>query len=505
MSGPMTGRHLGRALADIMHDARVAAGTKLIAAETDHRAAYHTSFMEQVEQDLAPTMRAMFQEMYDHPDCPPEARAYLGPMLHPEHQGQFILTVLGLLGLGLSGPSAAAAGWTQRLQNLSRAAHGELNLTPDQAAEGVLKGQLDHGYAAEQARTAGMHADTFDALIALTGDPPGPQELMEALRRGYIDEGRFSHGIREGRTRDEWIDVLLKLRFAPPAAGLAISAAVQGHLDDAASRRHVEEAGIDPSNYDWMLATAGRPPGAQEMIQLLRRHKVTPDVVRQAIRESDIKNKYIDAIIELAEVVPPQRTVVSGLRQGAVDEAQARTWLEELGYPAAAVDMLIKEAHSTKSTSVRDLTAAEVVSAYVDGLTDRARATSTLEAMRYSPDAAGELLALADAKRENALLNASIRRVHSAYVGHRIDAGTAGTRLDALHMDAGSRDQALKLWAEERAANVRPLTEAQVVALHKAGILTDADFIARHVQMGYTPDDAALLLQLHPGPQTTGA
>lgn len=496
MSGPMTGRHVGRKLADLMHDARVAAAHKIIPAEVAHRAEYHRAFMEATEQELAPTIKAACQHVLDDETIPEEAKAMLRGAMEPEHQGQFFLVVASIIGIAMSGPAAAAEGLLQILKMNSLKRWPNVPLSPDQMALGFIKGEVTGQELVDEAVWSGVSAQRAVLLSRIAGEPPGPQQLGEALRRGYIDTERFAHGIRQGRIKNEWIDVMERLRFAPPSAGEAIAAAVQGHLSPDDSRRHFAEAGIDPGNWQWMFDTAGRPPGAQEMIQLLRRGKVDEATVRQAIRESDIKNKYIDAIVELQHVVPPQRTVVSGLRQGAVDDAQARTWLNQLGYPPAAVDMLVKEAHSTKGTNAREISLAETLSLYNEGLVDRGRAHAMLVALRFDDASAEELIQLADVMREHKVVAASVARVRSAYLGHKIRRNEASTALDALHMDGPSRDHALALWDIEHTTQVRHLTEAQVVKAWKKGALTDEQFVERHLAMGYTEDDARLLLAI---------
>lgn len=496
MTGPPTGRHVGAKLSALMHDARVAAAERIIPAETAHRAEYHKAFMEQVEQDLAPTMRAMFQDIHDDPECPEQAKAFLGPLMNPEHQGQFFLTVLALLGIGLAGPQAAAAGWVQRLQNASLHAHGDLRLSPEAAALAVVKGVAGVDAMYDEARYAGMTRDIFNGLVEITGEPPGPQQLGEALRRGYIDTERFAHGIRQGRTRNEWIDVLERLRFAPPTPGEVIAGAVEGHLDEADARRRLGEAGIDPDNYGWLYETAGRPPGTQEMLQLLNRGLVSEAEVRAAIRESDVKNKYTDAILHMRDHLLPQRSLVSMVRHGVIDDADARSRLSKLGIDAAAQDALVKEAHSTKGTGARELSIGETLSLYNEGLVDRPRAHGMLVALKFDDASANELLGLADVQRAHKLIAASVTRIRSSFVGHKIDAAQARTALDALHVETATRDHAIELWTTERGSNIKHLTEAQVAKAWNKGLIDDAGFVSRHLAMGYTEDDARLLMAL---------
>jgi hypothetical protein len=493
VTGPPTGRHIGARLADLMHDARVAAAERIIPAETEHRAAYHRAFMESVEDEYAPMMRDVLGQVLEHPDCPDEAKAFLGPLLGPEHQAQFFLTLVGLLGLGLAGPQAAAAGWVQRLQNLSLHTHGDLKLTPAEAALAVIKGVAGLESMADEARYAGMTGDTFNGLVEITGEPPGPVQLMEALRRGFIDAGRFDKGIRQSRVRDEWVDVLTALRYAPPGPGEVVAGYLKGHLSEQDAAHRLSEAGIDPSNLDWLYLSAGRPPGVQQMLELWNRGAASQADVEMAVRESDIHPKWTPKILEMRRYFPPPRTTVAMLREGAVDDATARTWLAAHGVNGPDQDAYLKGAHSGRATSVKEITAAEALEFYTLGGIGRTQAADQLAALHYTPAAVADLLALTDIRAANRLTAAKVGKVRTAYDGHKIDRPSASNALDALSIDTPTRDRLLAQWDTERDVNVRHVTEAFLVKAAKAGAITKQEFIDRHTAMGYTADDAELL------------
>lgn len=66
--------------------------------------------------------------------------------------------------------------------------------------------------------------------------------------------------------------------------------------------------------------------------------------------------------------------------------------------------------------------------------------------------------------------------------------------LDTAGVQANQRDYLLAYWDIELAANVKLLTEAQIVKAVKLKLISFADGSDRLLALGYEPEDAALLL-----------
>ena len=106
------------------------------------------------------------------------------------------------------------------------------------------------------------------------------------------------------------------------------------------------------------------------------------------------------------------------------------------------------------------------------------------------------MLKTADFKREQRTFNTAVGVVRSKLVGHHIDRGTASAMLDGMGVVATQRDFFLGFWELEAAANVRSLTEAQIAKAVKDQIITADDAAERLIRMGYSADDATLLLAM---------
>jgi hypothetical protein len=66
--------------------------------------------------------------------------------------------------------------------------------------------------------------------------------------------------------------------------------------------------------------------------------------------------------------------------------------------------------------------------------------------------------------------------------------------LDAIGMPATQREYLLRLWVLEESANVRTLTEAQVIKALKDQLISVEDAAGRLVAMGYSETDVSILL-----------
>lgn len=502
MSAPKGGS-LGRSLASILADTTLKTRAAAQPAEHAARDRFVTSLMERWEHELAPTAQAIVGEALADPNTPDDVKAMLGELVAPSNQTTFLLQLLTLPFALFALCGAVQAANVDYFTTWSRERRPVLPLTPAELALAVLKGELDEGQAAGEAKKSGIDNERFAKIIGITGEPPGLQQLLEAFRRGYIDEGRLDHGIRQSRVRNEWIDVMHALRFAPVGPGEVLAGAVQNHLSPDDARRRLGEAGVDPENFGWLYETHGRPPGVQELIELWNRGDATQGDVEQAIRESDIKNRYIPLILKMRRRLMPERTVVSGVGKGVLTRDQGLDHLLKLGFNVEDATALVDEAHHDKTQRHRDLAEGQVVAGYIDRFVTRPDAHAVLVTLGYDDHEADFLLDLADHQRERRFTEAAVNRVHSRYVGHHIDKAKAGGTLDALNVTANQRDDLLKLWDLERDANIPQLTVAQLEGALRRGLIDEGEFVARVEGLGYTEDDAWVLIGLSsPAPKT---
>ncbi|HEY6278454.1 MAG TPA: hypothetical protein VIX86_19235 [Streptosporangiaceae bacterium] len=372
-------------------------------------------------------------------------------------------------------------------------------ISPADAALAVLRTNITQAEGEHLAAMSGISAADFAILIGNTGEPLALESLLEAFRRNFIDQARLDRGIRQSRVRNEWIDVAHALRYRPMSAADAVDAAVQGHLTLAEAKAKAEQDGLEPGDFDALYLTAGEPLSRTEMQALYNRGLVTADEVAQAIRESRVKDKYIPDALKLHVRLPEARQVVAMITHGAATKAQAAQLLTEIGYSAEVAGLLIAEGTNARVTGSHALTMANVEVLYKDKLITAAHAAELLHHLGYDDADAAYLMAIWDFAAGVAITRQAIGMVRGKYVARLIDWGIAAGMLDQLNVAATARDNYHRVWDIERQTVIRTLTEAQNVAAHKAGLLTGPEALARLANLGYSDDDAHLLLGVAPG------
>jgi len=411
--------------------------------------------------------------------------------------GGFFTRLAGLLGLALGGGQAAATAELEQLRQDSFVAEGMVTpLTAADAAAGVVKGHLTPGDGAGEAALNGVSSARFEKMTEITGNPPGPETLLEMLRRGFIDEGRVVEGIKQGLIKNEWAASLLALRDAliPPAT--LVEAAVEGHISQAVMAESLAEWGLGAVASRVMFETAGQPPGVMEMLGLLNRKVIGEATVDAAIRESHYKDKYLDAVKQLRFYIPPVRSINTLLVHGAITAARAAELYADRGMRPDDIAAYIASASHAKTASHKMLAVSTVQELFEARAIPHDEAVTFLEALGYDDAEAAFVLEVADLRRVKRLHDQAIGIIRTRYVGRKIGNAQAAASLDTLAVPTDERSQLLAIWALERDASPRLLTEAQLATAFRHGLIARADFVRRVRAIGYDEEDANLLAEL---------
>src|SRR5574337_542374 len=367
----------------------------------------------------------------------------------------------------------------------------------------LLRGSISEARARQVADLNGISHDDLGVIVDNTGEPPAVEELLGLWRRGAIGEAELERGIRQSRVRNEWIPAVKQLGIIPPSPADALDAYLKGQIGEGTAKQRFEQAGGDPTWFQTAYDAAGEAPSPVEAGEMANRGLIPwtgtgPGVVsfEQAFLEGPWRNKWLKPFRAVVEYLPPPRTVTALLNEGAITVAEAQDLLQKTGLTPELAKAYTLESSHTKTRKQRDLTVSQIETLYRDQAIDQATATAMLVSLGYDDTEAAFIVTTVDFQRISTALSQAVGAVHTAYTNHRIDRATASGQLDGLQVPAGQRDQLLTVWANERATRVRVLTEAQVHAAFKKGILDQDGAMTRLVQMGYSDQDAAILLQL---------
>lgn len=371
------------------------------------------------------------------------------------------------------------------------------NIVPSPAdlADMVVRGIKSEGAAAAAAAQSGVPASDFNDLTLLTGEPPGLQQMLEGYRRGFINRAELERGIRQSRYRDEWIPLLEKLRYVPISVADAVNAVVQNHISQSEAASIADQNGLEPGAVNTLIETAGEPLSRTEMSDLVNRGQATEAEFVQAMRESRVKDKYIPLAFELRRRIPPAREISTALSHGAVDQPTAIRKIMDYGYSQQDAEIIVKSAaHVKVATHKANITSA-IVSAYEEFLITEAEALKLIQQMGYDQAESDFIIQGANYRQSARITSQAVTSIRSHYVSRRISRQTASGDLDALGVPSANRDYLLRIWDLEQSVNVKVLSEAEIVKAVKKSLITADDGLARLEGLGYSADDAALLLE----------
>lgn len=387
----------------------------------------------------------------------------------------------------------------------------ELAFEPLGIADSVdawLRGHMTREQVLKHLTDNGLLAADHEFALSNAGNPLGLEQLLEAYRRRFIDRDRFITGFRESRYRDEWADTALELRHSPMSTADAVEASVQNWITKDRAKSIAEENGLLPADFDPLWLTAGEPLSRTELNQLYNRGLVGLPEFRQALRESRLKDRYIDQAIQLHVRQPQVFEVIRGITDGLIGARRGQELLEEQGYTAEVSAMLIGIGEATSTGGHKQLLAAQIQTLYSDRIIDRDCAWELLHQLHYSDPSATVLIELADFNRQHKILASGVAAIRSHYLTYRITDLEAQADLIALKLPPATVELYLEVWKLDRLAHPKQLTEAQLVKAARMNLLKPQDNLTadqwtaanqlegcnRLVQLGYSPDDAQLLL-----------
>jgi hypothetical protein len=395
--------------------------------------------------------------------------------------------------------------WAPVIKALSEAL-----LSPADAASAVVRGFLSAADGQAVAAKSGVSSATFETLVQLSGDAPGPQQLAEALRRGAIPESgsgpgsiAFDQGIAEGRLANKWAPVIKDLAKEWPTPTAALAAQLKGAFSGDEGKALYAKLGGDLQFYDWLLFSEGSAPTPDQAALMARRGIIPkdgtgPDAVsyEQAFLEGPWRDKWSPAFWAVSQFIPTAREVITLLKDGAVDKPTAAAWMKRAGADDTTTAAFIAEADTSLLSDYKGLTTSAVLGMYYNRLITPADATSILESLHVSAEAAPLMLAYADLQRAIAATNSAVGRVGSLYAARKITVETAKQSLLSLQVPAAAVQEIITVWQLENSINVKLLTQSEIVDAWVYGIMTQDEAVTELTNIGYTPYDAWVLLSV---------
>lgn len=399
--------------------------------------------------------------------------------------------------------STATEPFQQELRNKVNSDNPVVPLSPAEVADMVRRGYKTLADGITEAAKSGIKREDLASMIAARETIPPVGDLISLWKRGILADDRLNQALTKLGVDDAWLSTFRELAVQPPTPFDILDAYLEGQVEHDEAVTLYKKFGGDPNYFDLLYNTRGSAPTPTEAANMANRGIIPwsghgPDSVafEQAFLEGPWRNKWLEPFRKAAEYFPPPRTITAMYHEQALTKDQALSYLEKQGLsPELAASYLIAGSNR-KTQKTKDLAESTIVKLYIDKAVSRDDASSMLQQIRYTADEADFILLIADLQRIQHFTEVAINAVHTQYVGHKIDAAKASTTLDNIGIAADQRDTLVALWNLERGAKVAIITAAEVrKAVHKS-LITEEEGLTRLANLGYSPEDAKLYLQL---------
>jgi hypothetical protein len=334
-------------------------------------------------------------------------------------------------------------------------------LTPAELAQARQRGFIDQARQYQEANLQGVTDERAEIQFKSAGLPPPTERALSMWRRGIINEAEFKQTIVEGNEKLKYQDEEAALFRALLTPGQIVNQHLRGWRSFAWMEGRLADYGYNAEDSLDLFQGQGRPISTRQVFIGQRRGgryngptaDIDPAILKQ-LEESNIRPEWYD-LADAQKESYPSAFVIRGLAtSGALDPAQTRRVLMEIGWPVWLIDAVVT--FWTGATAGAPAAGPRVKSAQTSAITE----------------------------------------IRSAFLIGQADEAQARDWLGRIGVDGTEIDGVLPIWHVMREIPQKGLTASQIRKAYKSlpAQWPRARALDELQLLGLTPDDAATIL-----------
>ena len=425
-----------------------------------------------------------------------------------------IMAILGGAAMGLGTANAFPPFGRMMQHTMNKAIPNEI-LDVDTALLLNIREKIDKGMFNNELRSRGFDDTKINQFIELTHQLLGIQELITLWRREKIADGaltlRAKHiGWNEGDVQN-WQDIF---EFRPnvqdvihfavrevysPEISTAFGQFEGADAVASAADKDLKAAGVTKDTLAKYWAAHWDLPSVQMGYEMLHRGVIDEATLDMLLKALDVMPYWRDKL-KLISYNPLTRVDVRRMHKlGILSDADLVKAYKDLGYDATnaqrLADFTIKYNQDTEASEKtnkditidkeKDLTKADIITGYRDGMFSVTEVSDSLASLGYSQDEVDYYITRADFERDKDLTNEQLKYYQDAYVSGVKSYNDTVDALGKLGLE-GNRIAALfAVWDLKRAARVQKPTKAEILTFLRKKIIDQQTAIDELKGQGY--------------------
>mgnify|MGYP006275964057 CR=1 FL=1 len=374
-------------------------------------------------------------------------------------------------------------------------------------------------------RALGYRTEDATAAWRAHWDLPSPTQAYEMLHRGLITQDELADYLKQADYAPRWRPLLEKISFNPITrtdAKRAYKIKAPG-FDEARLKQAYKDLGYSDADADLLVQFTRQDVGEEakqerelitgpvrtQAVNMYRARRITEAELRKTLGDlgygTEIQDRYV-AEIDFARQVEQREDIAAALKgayvKGLRSRDDTRTLLLNGGWPEAAVDDvlapwdLLRQATELQphQAAQRDLTQAQLVTAYADGLLDRTETFGKLKALGYDDTESETLLALQDYKLAQDDVKARTENVRLNFLRYAYSEAEASTELTKIGLPTLKVRNLVMQYAREREKATPDFTIATLEGMVKTGVMPEDVADTYLARQGFLPEMRYYLL-----------
>ena len=363
---------------------------------------------------------------------------------------------------------------------------------------GIFRDPADEARIRSELAKHGYNNERIDTLIKTSKSIPSPDEYKRLFLRGEISDAELTAGYKKYGFTDSEITHLKTLFYPIPNYPDLVRMAVRevfypdyvseyGLLDELPGQflEYAKKQGLSEEWSKHFWAAHWELPSILQGFEMLHRDVITSEQLDSLFMAVDIMPWWRDKL-EAISYNPLTRVDVRRVfKMGIIDREQVlRTYLD-LGYNDEKAEWLTKFTEMQNTETDRDLTKAEVLSAYDKAIINYDTCKNMLLDLGYSDDEVSILISVKDYQKVKEIKARELKRIQKYYLAGAYSANQAITELGRLDLVGAEQDSLMSLWDSEKLSKLKMPSKKDIDTLLQAKIINEDQYRIELGKQGY--------------------